>query len=335
MSVPSPRHSDAFDPQDPDHVKILDLIRRDVGAFLEKDIEELSSCYVQDDRMTSFIVQPGRGLFHNDGFGAFREGLAAGMGPGSQPSRAVVNQRNLRINVRGDTAWAVFEEVVDVTDDPVEPPRNTHNARVFERHEGVWKIVFHAVFEPRSSYAEGPLVEVGADGTVLWQNEAATAVALEQAGLIVSGGRLRARDRAYSKTLAKAIVRAGAFSKFHTYNAHYRATGQRASFPVLLSDPEAGGLQFCMVAVVDYRIWVSFGDAVDLRGRIGAAAVIFGLSRAQETLAQHIADGRSLPDAAEAMGVTTNTVRTHLRRLFDKTGTHSQTALLRVLLSVG
>ena len=33
------------------------------------------------------------------------------------------------------------------------------------------------------------------------------------------------------------------------------------------------------------------------------------------------------------MGITSNTARTHLQRIFDKTGVHNQSALVRVLLS--
>ena len=63
------------------------------------------------------------------------------------------------------------------------------------------------------------------------------------------------------------------------------------------------------------------------------ARVIYGLSPAQSRLAQEIADGHDLAEASANMGI--NTARTHLRRMFDKTGTHSQTGLLRMILSLG
>jgi DNA-binding CsgD family transcriptional regulator len=70
-------------------------------------------------------------------------------------------------------------------------------------------------------------------------------------------------------------------------------------------------------------------------GRLDHAAVIFGLSAAQRRLAGLIADGRSLPEAARDMGISANTAKTHLQRIYDKTGVHNQPALVRVLLSVG
>ena len=40
-----------------------------------------------------------------------------------------------------------------------------------------------------------------------------------------------------------------------------------------------------------------------------------------------------LSAAAGKLGVSINTVRTHLQRMFDKTGVHTQSALVGLLLS--
>ena len=62
---------------------------------------------------------------------------------------------------------------------------------------------------------------------------------------------------------------------------------------------------------------------------------MFGLSAAQQRLAAEIVRGHTLPIAASALGISVNTARTHLNRIFDKTGVHSQAALVRNLYSVG
>ena len=41
----------------------------------------------------------------------------------------------------------------------------------------------------------------------------------------------------------------------------------------------------------------------------------------------------SLSDYARATSVTLNTVRGHLKNIFGKTGTHSQTQLMRLIVS--
>jgi DNA-binding CsgD family transcriptional regulator len=43
-----------------------------------------------------------------------------------------------------------------------------------------------------------------------------------------------------------------------------------------------------------------------------------------------IAGGRTVAEAAGALGIGVSTVRTHLLRIFDKTGTHRQADLVRM-----
>jgi len=58
----------------------------------------------------------------------------------------------------------------------------------------------------------------------------------------------------------------------------------------------------------------------------------WGFTRAETTLALHLAAGCSLTETAEMMGVTRNTVRTQLRALFMKTGARRQSDLVRMLV---
>ena len=61
--------------------------------------------------------------------------------------------------------------------------------------------------------------------------------------------------------------------------------------------------------------------------------MIYGLSPAQQRVAALVAEGLSLAEIATRMAITANTARTHLNRIFEKTGVRTQTALVRVLLS--
>ena len=58
---------------------------------------------------------------------------------------------------------------------------------------------------------------------------------------------------------------------------------------------------------------------------------IFGLTKSEARLAKLIAEGCSLPEICEAMEITVNTARTHLKRVFAKTDTSRQTELLKLL----
>ncbi|MBN8279617.1 MAG: hypothetical protein J0M16_03315 [Gammaproteobacteria bacterium] len=57
----------------------------------------------------------------------------------------------------------------------------------------------------------------------------------------------------------------------------------------------------------------------------------YGLTRAEVCLCEALLEGRTLCDAAANLGIKRNTAKTHLARIFDKTGVRSQLALLRLL----
>lgn len=61
---------------------------------------------------------------------------------------------------------------------------------------------------------------------------------------------------------------------------------------------------------------------------------LFQLTPAEAALAQLLAEGFSLDEAGEQLGITRNTIKSRLRSVFDKTGTQRQAALVRVLLDV-
>lgn len=59
---------------------------------------------------------------------------------------------------------------------------------------------------------------------------------------------------------------------------------------------------------------------------------LFGLTLAEAKLAREIMQGDGLQACARRLGIAANTARTHLNRVFDKTGTNRQAELVRLLL---
>jgi DNA-binding CsgD family transcriptional regulator len=68
--------------------------------------------------------------------------------------------------------------------------------------------------------------------------------------------------------------------------------------------------------------------AVPLPNQLRAA---FGLTPTEALVAARIFEGEGLRPAAEALGMGVTTARTHLQRIFDKTGTRKQAELVRML----
>ncbi len=61
------------------------------------------------------------------------------------------------------------------------------------------------------------------------------------------------------------------------------------------------------------------------------AAGRFGLTAAERKLLVQLLEGRELKDAAICLGVARTTARTHLQRIFDKTGVRRQSELQRLM----
>ena len=313
---------------------ILCVVEADVRAFLVKDMDGLAANYIHEDRLVSLMQIAGTGLIRCWGWEEFAALMTRGWDVDDTPSVSDIKRDRVRIKVDGDMGWASFDQYVLGAPDATDPPTFTHNLRVFERHGDRWLIAFHGVFEPSSAARTGPAVEVDGAGNVVSMNQFAKDGLGTFAGLTISAGRLRATRPKWDKSLREAIRRAASLSVYSRIHTEF-GRGQHVSFPVILGDDDEGETLICRVEVHDYSVWVSFDDAEDLDRRLSVAKVVYGLSEGQARLAREIANGADLAQAAAAMGVTANTARTHLRRMFDKTGVRSQPALLRVILSLG
>jgi DNA-binding CsgD family transcriptional regulator len=64
---------------------------------------------------------------------------------------------------------------------------------------------------------------------------------------------------------------------------------------------------------------------------IDGAAEAFGLTKAETRLAQLLVAGHSLASAAASLGISHNTARTHMKRIYDKTATSRQSQLVQLL----
>jgi DNA-binding CsgD family transcriptional regulator len=65
-----------------------------------------------------------------------------------------------------------------------------------------------------------------------------------------------------------------------------------------------------------------------------ALATRYSFTPAEERLCLLLVAGRSLQEAADTLDITRNTAKTHLGRVFDKTGVRSQVALIGLLAPI-
>ena len=153
--------------------------------------------------------------------------------------------------------------------------------------------------------------------------------------LQISRGRLRATKPAWDKVLQAGFACA---AEQHRYFQQYRysaQSGESFRLPIVFGETDDGRVAFCTLFARDEMTFVEIQSDGDLKKRLNMAKAIYGLSAAQLNLAARIVGGDSLIAAAKNLGISINTVRTHLTRIYAKTGANSQTALVRILLSVG
>jgi DNA-binding CsgD family transcriptional regulator len=78
-----------------------------------------------------------------------------------------------------------------------------------------------------------------------------------------------------------------------------------------------------------------FGDpGIAAAGSEHALADLYDLTPAEERLALRLASGETLAEAAAQLGIRTSTARGALHSVFEKTGTHRQASLVRLVLTL-
>ena len=86
------------------------------------------------------------------------------------------------------------------------------------------------------------------------------------------------------------------------------------------------------LAVAEPRALVFVTDPEDVREPDSAILrQAYGLTPAEVEVAALLMQDRSVKEMSEWLGVTTHTIRFHMKQLFAKTGTSRQGALIRLL----
>jgi len=318
-------------PTDPDEAAILAVLEAETDAWMRRDFEGIARHWVHSDKTRRMVAFASLGTYVDIGWDAIALRLRSTMArfPETYDTSTRLRRENVNIVVGGDMAWVSYDQIGLEADDEFELAGLQHELKIFHRVDGKWKIACLVLMQGSVEHATNPLIEVDRSAKVLWINDSARQRISEHPGLTVVGGRLVCRRSAYKADLGDAIEWA-----FAQLNEHLPpAVAARLSRLVHLGDGDDGRPCFCWVMIGDGRALVTFDHAGMVAQRIELAREVYGLSPAQARLAQLIAEGHDLTAAAGILGVSANTLRTHLQRMFDRTGARSQAALVRALLS--
>lgn len=173
------------------------------------------------------------------------------------------------------------------------------------------------------------VVVVDATPRVLFMNSLATRYFAGNDGLVMnSNGQCRASRPSESAELHKLI--AAAIEGGPTVPAHALSiTRTNADRPLsvvvapLPAEPGAGPTAVLLVSDPEQQTLPS----------VETISRLFELTDAEARLALALSEGQRIEDAAETLGITLNSARTYLKRIFSKTDVTRQAELVRLILA--
>lgn len=314
---------------------VLAVIHEETAAFQAADFERWCRTWMHSDRTTEVHASHEFGLGVIRGWDAVRANMEKVF---ENDLRCGVDERgyetrNLNISVEGNTAWATYD--LRWWNPDRETYEDNFETRILEYAEGRWQIVYLSVLSARAYFTPPGRIGVDKDRRVVWTSPGAADALKSHPGLTISHGKLRARRADWDHALAAVLDCAAEQHGFYEARGFAETTGRPFRCPIVLGEDDLGRVMTAIATVRDGVTYIDTDLEADLTHRLAMAGTVFCLSDAQGRLAYEIVAGHSLKTAAEHLGVSINTTRTQLARIYDKTGVNSQAALVRLLLSVG
>lgn len=183
-------------------------------------------------------------------------------------------------------------------------------------------------------------IMVDAEARVVHLNEVASELLIEGDGLRADGSVVAAADASAAAVLRR-LVAGCAERRLNGSSRGGSLTAPRAERPSLqveIVPVSSESLRHCDAAIGMQRpvAVLIVTDPERERQRLKARLQErFGLTPAEADVALEISKGDGRKAAAARLGVSPGTVRIHLQHVFDKTGTHRQAELVRVLVEAG
>ena len=309
-----------------DEAAILGVILKMRKAVAERDFESLAECFVDAPYTTRWNASRISGTFVLQGWDEIAARSSDTMrDPSDVPPSDPATIEILNIRVDHDMAWLTFARRYPGIPQHRTSPDAAFHLRIFERQNGVWKIVFLGFLDPGIGRPDAAIIRLDDRGTVIWMNPLASAVMEAEDDLVIRGGRLRIRDSRVNQKLQDAIRWAAALGR--------GVVPRRGAVPIVMDTGEGLATKVWWIVCESGAILFFLGGPDFEAQRLDTAAVVYGLSPAQRRVAGHVVAGLSLTEIAETMKIKPTTARTHLDRMFEKTGVRNRSALVRVLLS--
>lgn len=322
------------DNYDADETEIIELIKCESQAFYERDFQAWADCWLQHEDLNRFGSCVG-GMDVQMGWDATSNMIKEMMAqvPIPNPAAAAnVRRENIRIRKTSDMAWMSFDQFSAPDDDLFVTMGLSHQLRILEKHDGNWKIVHVGSYDALLEYINRPIIRLDEHGTIIWINAAARTGLTNHPVLIERHGTIRTKKTSNQLTLLKTLKRAAALTPMEIRAAVRSDLDNHAAIPLVMEEEHTDAPYILWISLQDGMLLLSFDDLETQEKQLNVAKKIYNLSTAQQRMASEIMKGHDLVKASQVLNISASTARTHLQRMFDKTGVRSQTALVRVLM---
>ncbi|HEV7433537.1 MAG TPA: hypothetical protein VGO22_01485, partial [Pseudorhizobium sp.] len=205
-----------------DEAEILALIHAHRIALWTNDFEAYSKCFVHADYATRWFATRLTGIYVRQGWEDIAERVRRQFAerPSINAARAYkTTVENLRLRLADNMAWATYDQCYPMTITGIEQPHTTKEMRIFEKHDGEWRIAFLGFLDDYAEYLDRCLLQLDPSGKVIWQSPSSAAALKADDDLVIRAGVLHIRDRRADQQLHAAIRQAaplvsGTFNMF-------------------------------------------------------------------------------------------------------------------------
>jgi DNA-binding CsgD family transcriptional regulator len=169
----------------------------------------------------------------------------------------------------------------------------------------------------------------------VYANAVARALDSDEGPLHLRGATVTARAPSHSQRLGELIRMAPRGAPAGSMSVPRPGDGQLLT--ILVSSVRGRDVsRFADLSMPDAAVLLFI---VDPANRVGIPLVwimdAYGLTPAEARVALAASSGLTIPETAHRLGLSPNTIKTHLRKVFAKTGTNRQTELARLMTSIG
>ncbi|MEJ6001104.1 helix-turn-helix transcriptional regulator [Paucibacter soli] len=176
------------------------------------------------------------------------------------------------------------------------------------------------------------IIVLGSAGRVLHTNRKADQLLRAGTTLVLRQGQLHAGSAGRDAALMAAIRSAA--QQRRPVNLHLGDAVLADNFCLTLMPMPRAGILLSTAGIEASVVCLISTGSGQRAATIAQLRELFGLTPAEARVVRNLVNGESLAEVAQAQGLSRNTVKTQLHSAMSKTGTASQRAMIRLLLSI-